>query len=105
VSRLEWRKDSRAVTFEYNQRGHQVYRIIEVAAATGKARSLIAEETATMVDYRALIPNPRDTGKKVRHEVADGKEIIWGSERDGWEHLYLYDGITGKLKNQITRGD
>ena len=35
----------------------------------------------------------------------DGKEIIWASERDGWEHLYLYDGITGKVKNQITKGD
>jgi len=34
-----------------------------------------------------------------------GKEIIWYSQRDGWGHLYLYDGQTGKLKNQITRGD
>ena len=35
----------------------------------------------------------------------DGKEIIWASERDGWEHLYLYDGVTGQVKNQITKGD
>ena len=35
----------------------------------------------------------------------DGKEIIWASERDGWEHLYLYDGVTGKVKNQITKGN
>ena len=35
----------------------------------------------------------------------DGKEIIWASERDGWEHLYLYDGVTGEVKNQITKGD
>ena len=27
------------------------------------------------------------------------------SERDGWDHLYLYDGVTGKVKNQITKGD
>ena len=33
---LVWRKDSRAVTFEYNQRGHQVYRVIEIDALTGK---------------------------------------------------------------------
>ena len=26
------------------------------------------------------------------------------SERDGWNHLYLYDGATGKVKNQITQG-
>ena len=33
------------------------------------------------------------------------KEIIWYSERDDWGHLYLYDATTGKLKNQITKGD
>jgi dipeptidyl aminopeptidase/acylaminoacyl peptidase len=27
------------------------------------------------------------------------------SERDGWNHLYLYDGATGVVKNQITKGD
>src|SRR5688572_8430727 len=26
------------------------------------------------------------------------------SERDGWNHLYLIDGATGKVKTQITRG-
>ena len=39
------------------------------------------------------------------YDVEDGKEIIWVSERDGWNHLYLYDGVTGKVKNQITKGD
>ena len=35
ISRPQWRNDSRAFTFEYNERGHQRYRIIEVDAATG----------------------------------------------------------------------
>ena len=34
-----WRADSRAVTFEYNQRGHQAYRVIEIDASTGAARA------------------------------------------------------------------
>jgi dienelactone hydrolase len=105
LSRPVWRQDSRAFTFEYNQRGHQVYRIIEVDASTGKARAVISEESSTFIDYRPLVPNPRDTGKKVRYDLSDGKEIIWASERDGWCHLYLYDGSTGKLKNQITKGN
>ena len=33
------------------------------------------------------------------------KEFLWFSERDNWGHLYLYDSETGKLKNQITKGD
>jgi dipeptidyl aminopeptidase/acylaminoacyl peptidase len=96
MSDLVWRKDSRAFTFEYNQRGHQVYRIIEVDAATAAARAVISEESPTFFSY---------SGKKFRHDVADGKEVIWMSERDGWNHLYLYDGVTGAVKNQITRGE
>ena len=105
LSNLVWRKDSRAFTFEYNQRGHQVYRVIEVDAASGKPRALVTEQTATFIDYRPLLPNPRDTGKKYRYDLNDGREFIWASERDGWNHLYLYDGVTGHLKNQITRGN
>src|SRR5690606_4166548 len=42
--------------------------------------------------------------KKYRHDLQETKEIIWASERDGWNHLYLFDGTTGKLKKQITKG-
>jgi dipeptidyl aminopeptidase/acylaminoacyl peptidase len=105
LSNPVWRKDGRAFTFEYNQRGHQLYRVIEVDAGNGKPRAVISEQSSTFIDYRPLIPNPRDTGKKYRYELNDGREIIWASERDGWNHLYLYDGVTGKLKNQITKGN
>ncbi len=37
--------------------------------------------------------------------LPETNEIIWYSERDDWGHLYLYDSKTGKLKNQITKGD
>ncbi|WP_446742635.1 prolyl oligopeptidase family serine peptidase [Silvibacterium acidisoli] len=105
LSSLDWWKDSRGFTFEYNQRGHQLYRVIEVDATTGKARTRIDEPSDTFVDYRRLIPSQQDTGKIYRHEIDDGKEIIWASERDGWEHLYLLDGATGAIKNQITHGE
>jgi hypothetical protein len=91
-----WRKDSRAFTFEYNQRGHQVYRVIEVDAASGKARAVIDEQAATFFCY---------SSKKYRYDVADGREVVWMSERDGWNHLYLYDGATGQVRNRITQGD
>jgi dipeptidyl aminopeptidase/acylaminoacyl peptidase len=35
--------------------------------------------------------------------VKGGNELIQWSERDGWAHLYLYDG-KGNLKNRITHG-
>jgi dipeptidyl aminopeptidase/acylaminoacyl peptidase len=104
-SQLVWRKDSRAFTFEYNQRGHQVYRVIEVNAATGAARAVISEEPKTFFNYRVANGTLADSGKKFRFDVDDGREIVWMSERDGWNHLYLYDGVTGAVKNQITKGE
>ncbi|HYH00581.1 MAG TPA: DPP IV N-terminal domain-containing protein [Terriglobales bacterium] len=105
LSPIEWRKDGRAFTFEYNQRGHQLYRIVEVDAKTGAARGVITETSKTFIDYPRLIPNQTDTGKTYRYDVKDGAEVVWMSERDGWAHLYLFDGVTGKLKNQITKGN
>ncbi|MGH7577973.1 MAG: DPP IV N-terminal domain-containing protein, partial [Longimicrobiales bacterium] len=105
LSPFEWREDGRAVTFEYNQRGHRVYRIIEADAATGAARAVISEEPETFFNYRAATGNQRDSGKRYRYDVADGREVIWMSERDGWNHLYLFDGETGQVKNQITKGE
>jgi putative intracellular protease/amidase len=102
---IEWWKDSRGFTFEYNQRGHQLYRVIEVGAATGNARTLIEETSATFINYESLARNQYDHGKEYRLDIADGNEILWASERDGWEHLYLFDGHTGVLKQQITHGD
>jgi len=96
LSRMEWREDSRRLTFEYNQRGHQVYRGIEVDTDTGASRAVILEEPETFFDY---------SGKKFRRDIDDGNEVIWMSERGGWNHLYLYDGVTGRVKNQITRGE
>jgi len=47
LSPLVWWQDSRGFTFEYNQRGHQVYRIIEVEATAGTPRAIISEEPDT----------------------------------------------------------
>ncbi|MBL8179118.1 MAG: DPP IV N-terminal domain-containing protein [Bryobacterales bacterium] len=96
MSRIRWYKDSRAFTFEYNQRGHQVYRVVEVDAATGQARAVVEERSGTFFCYYS---------KLYAKDVDDGREWIWMSERDGWNHLYLYDGAPGKVKNRITQGE
>jgi dipeptidyl aminopeptidase/acylaminoacyl peptidase len=96
MSRLAWRKDSRAFHFEYNGRGHRVFRVIEVDAATGAARAAVSEEATTFFSY---------SGKKFRHDLDDGREVVWMSERDGWNHLYVIDGATGAIKNPITKGE
>ena len=104
ISDPVWRKDSRAFSFEYNQRGHQVYRVIEVNTS-GQARALISDEPKTLFSYRPANGSLADSGRRYRYDVNDGKEIIWMSERNGWAHLYLYDGASGAVKHQITRGE
>jgi Dipeptidyl peptidase IV (DPP IV) N-terminal region len=66
MTRLEWRPDGSAVTLEYNQRGHQLYRVIAIDPASGAARAVVTEESKTFFCY---------SGKKYRHDLADGKEI------------------------------
>jgi dipeptidyl aminopeptidase/acylaminoacyl peptidase len=104
ISQFRWYTDSRGLTFEYNQRGHQVYRVIEVNATTGATRAIIDEQSSTFIYYNTTNEG-LSAGKHYRYDVSDGKEIVWMSERDGWNHLYLYDGATGQVKNQITRGE
>ena len=91
----EWSSDSRAVTFEYNQRGHQVFRVLEFSAETGKVRPLIEEISDKYVNYT----------RHFRHDLKDGKHIIWMSERDNWNHLYMYDRTTAQPIQQITKGE
>lgn len=90
-----WRKDSRAFTFEYNQRGHQRYIVGEVNASDGSIRHLVEEKTPTFIHYY----------QNFRYDLNDGKELLWVSERDGWRHLYLIDGSNGLMKQQVTRGE
>lgn len=95
ITDIRWQGDSRRFTFLYNQRGHQVLRIVVVDADTGSAAALVDETSDTFIDY---------AGKSFSRYLDDAHEIIWMSERDGWNHLYLFDSRTGSLKNQITRG-
>jgi len=96
IDRFQWRKDSRALTFEYNERGHQVYRVLEIDGSTGTVRTLIQETSPTFINY---------SGYRYRFDISDGAEIIWASERDGWNHLYRISGKSGRVLNQVTKGE
>jgi dipeptidyl aminopeptidase/acylaminoacyl peptidase len=62
-----------------------------VNTTTGEVKVLVAESMNTSIEI------------KKPELIKNGAELIEWSERDGWAHLYLYDG-QGKLKNQITQG-
>jgi dipeptidyl aminopeptidase/acylaminoacyl peptidase len=93
---FRWSPRGDEVYFDYNQRGHQLYRILAVNATNGAVRTVVEERSQTFIDYET---------KTWREWLPDSGELIWMSERDGWAHLWLYDVATGAVKNQITRGD
>lgn len=93
---LHWRKDdARYFTYEKVDRGHQRFRIIEVDAQSGNTRTILDEKAKTFI-YESRI---------FTEYIPATNEIVWSSEKDGWRHLYLVDGITGNIKNAITQGE
>ncbi len=95
INGFHWSPDSRELTFVYNQRGHQILRVVGIEAATGKTRAVVEEKPRTFVDY---------SGKFFLRHLDATREIVWMSERDGWNHLYLVDAVTGAIKRQLTQG-
>lgn len=91
----QWTADSKHIIFDYNERGHKVYRVLECSAETGEVRPVIEETHDKYVNYTRYF----------RHNLADGRHIIWMSERDNWNHLYMYDRTTGRPTHQITKGE
>ena len=91
----EWSRDGHTVIFEYNERGHKVYRVLEINVETGNVRTIIEENSSTYINYN----------RRFRQSILEGKQMIWMSERDNWNHLYLYDVAKGKVIRQITKGE
>ena len=81
LSWFQWTEDSREVTMEYNERGHKVYRVLAMSAETGQLRTIVEERFETFVNY----------SRSFRQFINGGRQLIWMSERDGWNHLYLFD--------------
>ncbi len=71
-------------------------RVISVDAQSAKPTVLFEDKTETFINY---------SGKFYARYFPKTDEILWMSERDGWNHLYLHDAKTGKVIRQLTKGD
>ncbi len=76
---------------------------------TRKSRDLhridICSYTVGEDSIKPIIEERMNTYQEVRPlaAVANGKELVQWSERDGWAHLYLYDD-KGNMKRRLTEG-
>jgi dipeptidyl-peptidase-4 len=95
IDRVRFLPGGREVAFLYNQRGHQVVRLVAVDLATGAARAIAEESFPTFVDY---------TNKIWMHWLDGTGELLWMTERYGWNHIVLVDAATGLVKRKVTQG-
>ncbi|MBO7592381.1 MAG: prolyl oligopeptidase family serine peptidase [Bacteroidaceae bacterium] len=92
VSAPAWDENGKTLTFEFNERGHKTFRVLEMDLK-GNVRTLIEEKNDKYVAY----------SRNLRRDL-DENHILWKSDRDGHAHLYLYDRKKDKL-TQVTKGD
>jgi dipeptidyl aminopeptidase/acylaminoacyl peptidase len=93
----EWSTDSKKLMFLSNSRDHKVATLRIANADTGEVRTILEEKVDTFFESGYSTINWRF--------LSESDEFIWFSEKSNWGNLYLYDLNTGKLKNQITKGD
>lgn len=94
---VNWSPDATQLAFVSTSRDHKNEKVRIADANTGAVREIFEETVPTQYESGWGSINWRYLQKT--------NEIIWFSERDNWGHLYLYNAVTGKLKNQITKGD
>jgi dipeptidyl-peptidase-4 len=101
---ITWRPDGSEFLFFKLDREQKRLDVLAASPVTGKSRIVLAETQRTFIE--ALPFNFRggvEEYKLLLTPLSDGKRLLWMSERDGWNHLYLY-GIDGGLIRQVTKG-
>ncbi|HEX7653041.1 MAG TPA: prolyl oligopeptidase family serine peptidase, partial [Verrucomicrobiae bacterium] len=93
---LRWAPDGREFYFDYNQRGHQLYRVLAVNATNGSVRTVVEERSPTFIDYET---------KTWREWLDASGELLWMSERDGFAHLWLYPVAGEGAPKLVTAGN
>ncbi|HTH52710.1 MAG TPA: DPP IV N-terminal domain-containing protein [Edaphobacter sp.] len=94
---VRWSDDSRRLAFVSTARDHRQEWLRVADASNGAVREVMNETASKFFE---------SGNEHVNWQYLWGTdEVLWFSERDGWGQMYLYDGKTGKLKNQITHGE
>jgi dipeptidyl-peptidase-4 len=92
LARVKWSKDSKTLYVQRESRDQQTLNLLAVDPATGAAKVLITEHRQPWINLNDDL-TPLKTG-----------DFIWGSERTGFHHLYLYKA-DGTLIRPITEGE
>ncbi|MBF4484584.1 S9 family peptidase [Flavobacterium sp. CSZ] len=91
IARLQWTNDNNVLSAQVLNRHQDNLDLLFVDGTTATAKVVLNEKDKAYVDVTDNLTFLKDNS------------FIWTSEKDGFNHIYLYDK-TGKLKNQVTKG-
>ena len=92
IARLQWTNDNNVLSAQVLNRHQDNLDLLFVDGTTAAAKVVLNEKDKAYVDVTDNLTFLKDNS------------FIWTSEKDGYNHIYLYDK-TGKLKNQVTKGN
>jgi dipeptidyl-peptidase 4 len=93
LARVFWFPDSSVLAVERMNRIQNRLDLLAADVRTGASHALLSESDPHWVNVPGQM-----------HFLNGGKEFLWASERDGYNHLYRYSA-EGKLLAQVTRGE
>ncbi|MFN0180743.1 MAG: DPP IV N-terminal domain-containing protein [Gemmatimonadales bacterium] len=99
LSPIGWTPDNAELLFYRMTRDMKRLELAAIRPATGQTRVVLTETQPTFIKNIAANPGWRDLVTL----LPDGKRFVLISERDGWDHLYLY-GLDGTLVRRLTSG-
>lgn len=94
LTNIAWSPDEKSIYIAEVNRGQDTCIVRSYDAVSGKLQTTLFTET------HPKYVEPENPVLFLRNEPS---KFLWQSERDGFNHLYLYD-TTGKLLKQITSG-
>ncbi len=95
LTNIAWSPDDKYIFIAVLNREQNHMKLNQYDASTGAfVKTLFEERDEKYVE--PLVP--------MLFVKNNSSEFIWQSNRDGWNHLYLYD-INGKLLKQLTKGN
>ena len=92
IARLKWTNDPNLVSIQVLNRHQNNLDLLFIDAVSGNASVVLNEKDKAYIDVTDNLTFLKDNS------------FIWTSEKDGYNHIYLYDK-KGKLKNQVTQGN
>ncbi len=92
IPRIKWTKDPNKLCVFWMNRHQNHLELLIANATTGKTSVMLEEESKYYVDIHDNLTF-----------LSDDECFIWTSEKDGFNHVYLY-GMDGTLKKQLTSG-